>query len=213
VNERERSGAGAGTSTSRLFCALDLPTGILRRLRSWQRPRGSRPGLRPVRAEALHVTLAFLGERPDAEVPEIGRLVEGIAEEPIEGRLLGAPVPVPRRRPRLFALEIASPGAERLAVSLRGGLEGIGIELPDERPFWPHVTVFRLERPERGRDRARPGPRPRPHLEPLPGGDGHAFGFVRVALYRSQPGPDGSRYARLAAKKLPQAGDDDDEVR
>ena len=54
----------------RLFCALTLPAEVLDRLVDWQAglPAGS---YRPVPRENLHLTLAFLGSRPAAELDAI----------------------------------------------------------------------------------------------------------------------------------------------
>jgi len=195
------------SGSSRLFCALDLPDSTVELVASWQRRQGAGEGLRPVGADALHLTVAFLGDVPNARIPELAELVDRVEARPVGGRLLPSPVPMPRRRPRLFALEVESSAAERLAAEVRRALEGIGLELPDRRPFWPHLTVFRLKgrRPGKGRGSG-PGRAPAQRLEPLPEADGHAFGCVRFALYRSELGPSGSTYSRLAARELPQPG-------
>lgn len=203
----KRPDQGAGEGRLRLFCALDPPGEVIDRIVAWQRDQSQAgPGLRAVRPEALHVTLAFLGDRPERDVPRIARVIEGLTPRPVAARLLTAPVPVPRRRPRLLALEAESTGAESLAAELTEALVGIGVYEAPKRPFWPHLTVFRVRR-RRSRDEIVPRP------GPLPGGDGHAFGFVRVALYRSQLRPEGSKYSRLAATDLPQPGGPTEEVK
>jgi 2'-5' RNA ligase len=47
--------------SQRLFVALDLPEQVRDRIAAWQR-RAAAEGLRAVRRQALHLTLAFLGE-------------------------------------------------------------------------------------------------------------------------------------------------------
>lgn len=189
---------------ARLFFALDIPDPLRELIGEWQR-RVAEPALRPVAAQALHVTLAFLGSRPAAEIETLGETVAALPAEPVEGRLERDPVALPRRRPRHWALGVESSGAARLQAALAERLRALdlpGLEL-DDRPFWPHLTVFRL------RGARRPSARkaaPQQLSHPLPGGDGHAFGFVRVALYRSQPRPEGSMYSRLAAIELPRSG-------
>ena len=189
---------------ARLFYALDIPDSLRELIGRWQQ-RVAEPALRPVAAQALHVTLAFLGSRPLAEIERLGEAVESLPAEPIDGRLEREPVALPRRRPRLWALGVESPGAERLQAALTERLRALdlpGLELENRR-FWPHLTVLRLRgaRRENARKAA-----PRELSHPLPAGDGHAFGFVRVALYRSQPRPEGSTYSRLAAIELPRSG-------
>ena len=196
--------SSAAGERARLFIALDIPDSLRELIVGWQR-RIAEPALRPVAAQALHVTLAFLGSRPMAEIEALGEVVEALPAEPVDGRLEPESVPLPRRRPRLWALGVESPGAERLQAVLAerlGGLDLPGLEL-DKRRFWPHLTVFRLRGARRESARA---VAPRKLSHPLPGRDGHAFGFVRVALYRSQPRPEGSTYSRLATIELPRSG-------
>jgi 2'-5' RNA ligase len=74
---------------------------------------------------------------------------------------------------------------------------------PEERPFWPHLTVARV-RPERHgskrpqRVESPPGPLPHGLLQPTSG--------VRVALYRSELKPQGAHYTPLAQVELSEAG-------
>ena len=189
---------------ARLFFALDLPEPLRELIADWQR-RVAVPALRPVASEALHVTLCFLGSRPVGEIEALGAALEGLVSEPLNGVLEPDPLPLPRRRPRLWALGVESPGAEALQTRLAERLEAL--DLPgyeaEKRPFWPHLTVFRVRG---GGSRARRPGAPTHLSHPLPGRDGHAFGFVRVALYRSQPRPEGSTYSRLAAIELPRSG-------
>ena len=195
------SGTATGTdrTTARLFCALDLPDHLIERISHWQAWAAAEDErLRPVRAEALHVTLAFLGDRPVVEIPRIAALVEELEQRPVGGLLRPEAVPVPRRRPRLIALEVESAEASRLQAELSEGLVTLGTLRPEQRPFWPHLTAFRLRRSDSGQ-RSPAGGR----VQPLAAGDGHAFGFVRVALYRSTLRPQGSSYSRLAARDLP----------
>jgi 2'-5' RNA ligase len=186
-----------------LFVALDPPERIVDGIVSWQAVQAGDGGrLRAVPAESLHLTLAFLGDCPLTAIDPIEESLEGLAAEPVEGSVLPDPIPVPRRRPRLFALGVESPGAERLQVEVTRRLGGIGIYRPERRPFWPHLTVFRVRKRPSG-DRSPAGI---PRLEPIGREGGHAFGFVRVALYRSNLRPEGASYSRLAANELPQSG-------
>jgi 2'-5' RNA ligase len=74
---------------------------------------------------------------------------------------------------------------------------------PERRPFWPHVTVARVRREERGSKRPAPvsklpGALPKELLQP--------FGGVRLTLYRSQLKPRGAQYTPLAQVELPAGG-------
>lgn len=187
-------------SGSRLFFALDPPGSVSDRVSRWQE-RVGRPALRAVPAGDLHLTLAFLGTRPNSEIPVLSAIARSVPAAPVCAELRPQPVPLPRRRPRLFALELDSADAGALAAELRRRLAAAGIAPADQRPgrpFWPHLTVFRTRGGARVRGRL-------PSFETRdPDGHGHAFGFVRIALYRSETRSEGSRYSRLAATELPQ---------
>ncbi len=184
---------------ARLFVALDLPDRVRAGIAAWGREAFADPALRPVREESLHITLAFLGWLPEKEIPRLGEIVaaSGGRTVPLE---LGDPVPRPERgRPRLYALPVASPGTVELQARLREQLVGARLYEPEKRPFWPHVTVARVRREERGSKRPavvgkRPGPIPK-NLSQL-------FRGVRITLYRSELQPQGAQYTPLAQVEL-----------
>jgi 2'-5' RNA ligase len=184
----------------RLFVALDLPASVREGIVEWGRRELGDPALRPVAAEALHVTLAFLGHRDEAQVASIAAAVKAGAN-PAPRIELGQPEARPGRgRPRVFALPVRSEGTELLRAGLVARLEEAGLYEDEKRPFWPHVTVARV-RSERRRPMAvsrRPRELPESLLEPF-------FG-VRVALYRSELQPRGARYVPLAQVELSASG-------
>jgi RNA 2',3'-cyclic 3'-phosphodiesterase len=193
---------------ARLFVALDLPDPIREGLARWQHLELDDPALRPVKAEALHVTLCFLSYHPEKAIDRILELIEGVGPRPIGMQLEPEPVPIPGGRPRLFAVGTASEAAEAVQQELSDALEAERLYEPEKRPFWPHLTVARVrsERrpPARGQRRGRgrpkrvekrPGEIPKTLTEP--------FGAVRVALYRSNLKPQGAEYVRLGGVDLP----------
>jgi len=195
---------------ARLFVALDLPERVREALVAWQRQALTDPALRPVAAEALHVTLCFLAYHPERDIERIAEVVLGVGSRPIEIRFDAEPAPVPPNRPRLFAVDAESEGAVALQAALSDRLESERFYRPEKRPFWSHVTVARIKPSKRsasdrrGRRRGRPmsvetppGPLPAELLEP--------FGAVRVTLYRSRLRPSGAEYASLAELDLPPA--------
>lgn len=193
------------TATQRMFCALDLPGRTADAIAAWQAHAvGDGTRWRAVRRESLHVTLVFLGQRPAADVERIGEILAGLdLTRPVEGVIEPDPVPIPRRGPRLIALGVSGEAIPALQAPLDIALVAAGVHEHEGRPYWPHISVLR----RRGRGGA---PRPRRAVPPFggtgPGGGGHAFGAVRIALYRSEIRPDGSQYTCLAARDLPQAG-------
>ncbi|HEX5526116.1 MAG TPA: RNA 2',3'-cyclic phosphodiesterase [Solirubrobacterales bacterium] len=188
---------------ARLFVALDLPDRIREGIATWGEEALVDPALRPVPIESLHITLAFLGHRPEKEIEPIAEVVrESVGAAPwVE--LLDPVQRPPRGRARLFALPALSPGTEALQAGLEQRLVEGGFYEPEKRPFWPHVTVARV-RPE-----ARGSRRPAVVSDPpakLPEALSGAFLGVRLALYRSELKPTGAQYVPLAQIELPGAG-------
>ncbi|MFL5897287.1 MAG: RNA 2',3'-cyclic phosphodiesterase [Solirubrobacterales bacterium] len=185
---------------ARLFVALDLPDEIREGIVVWGREALADPALRPVAPESLHVTLAFLGQRPEEEVESIAAAAEECAVPAPWVELRDAEQRPPRGRARLFALPAFSPGAEALQAGLGQRLVEGGFYEPEKRPFWPHVTVARV-RPE-----ARGSRRPAVVSDPpakLSAKLSEARICRRMTLYRSVLQPRGARYVPLAQVELP----------
>src|SRR5258705_13848069 len=103
---------------ARLFVALDLPDRFRVGLEAWQARALRDPALRPVNPAALHVTLCFLGYHPERTIESVASVVTAVASRPIEIRFEADPVPVPPKRPRLFAVEGQSGAASALQAEL-----------------------------------------------------------------------------------------------
>jgi RNA 2',3'-cyclic 3'-phosphodiesterase len=188
-----------GGAKLRLFVALDLPEWVREGLAEWSAEQLIDPALRPTRPESLHLTLAFLGGREPAEAREAAAIVRASAA-PAPLLKLEDPVALPgERRVSTFALPAPSPDTSELHHELAGRLIAAGLYEPEDRDFWPHVTVARV-RKERGGSR-RPAPVAR-RPEDLPVGLKEPFLGVRLTLYRSELQPGGSRYAPLAQVEL-----------
>ena len=105
---------------------------------------------------------------------------------------------VPRRRPRLFALDLADPDgrADTIHAAVSDALSSAGFYEPEKRRFWPHVTVARVK--PRGRHAApgrHAGMRTPPVTVPPPPDE---FTASEVVLYRSHLGRGPARYEALA---------------
>jgi RNA 2',3'-cyclic 3'-phosphodiesterase len=193
---------------ARLFVALDLPDAVRDGLAQWQARALEDPALRPMRPEALHVTLCFLSYHQEKLIPRITEVVTSVAARPIELRFEPEPSPRPKGRPRLYALGARSEGAVAIQAELSAALEAQHFYKPEKRAFWPHVTVARVRserlRPGRGERRGRGRPkRVAEPPAPLPEALTEPFGAVRVALYRSNLKPQGAEYVSLAGVDLP----------
>jgi 2'-5' RNA ligase len=188
---------------ARLFVALDLPESVREGLAGWGGEALGDPALRPVAPEALHVTLAFLGYRPEKDVERVAAAIEEcVAPAPLVSLLDPVAKPTPRRA-RLFALPAPSPGTEQIQSQLSQLLVAERLYEPEKRAFWPHITVARV-RPE-ARGSRRPMAVERAPKE-LPEDLSEPFYGVRLTLYRSVLQPQGARYVPLAQVKLPGAG-------
>ena len=186
---------------ARLFLALDLPEPARASLVSWRDTLvAERRDLRPVRPEALHVTLVFLGWQDESAAPRIADAAFGALPGAPPPRLTAAAVSsLPPRNPRLFALDLEDDGgrASALQAAASAALEAGGWYRPEARPFWPHVTLARVKRGER---RVAPLPdQPAPPREP--------FEAPVVTLYRSTLRPQGALYEPLARNLEADAGD------
>jgi 2'-5' RNA ligase len=174
---------------ARLFVALELPARVREQLVSWRSSAvGNRDDLRLVAPASLHVTLAFIGARPVEELPAIADAVSsaGSGLPPARLRVVGVK-PVPPRRPRLFALDLADPdgAAAALQAAVSEVLASGGYYKPERRPFWPHVTIARVRR---GAGRVEPLSFAPPAVE---------LTARHVTLYRSHLSPRGARYEAL----------------
>jgi RNA 2',3'-cyclic 3'-phosphodiesterase len=171
----------------RLFCALRLPENVLDTIEAWQASELENGRIVP--REHLHLTLAFLGRRPAAELPSIARALAGAAE----GR--GEIVFTPRRYREtrsvgMLVLDDRAGEGGRLASRLFDGLEELGVYERERRPWLPHVTVLRF--------------RATPKLQPaMP--DLGAFEPSDAAVYMSRLRPSGAQYEVL--ESVPLGGD------
>ena len=136
-----------------MFLALDLPEPARASLASWRDELVSgRADLRPVRPEALHVTLVFLGWQDESAAPKIAEAAFGALPAGPPPRLTAAGVrSLPPRNPRLFALDLDDEDgrASTLQAAASAALEAGGWYRPEKRPFWPHLTLARVKRGER----------------------------------------------------------------
>jgi 2'-5' RNA ligase len=156
----------------RLFVACDLPRDVERAVAAWQcKELGRHDDLRIV--PALHLTLTFLGSVEAARVPDLERVLRGIAWRRAECRFR-APLFLPDHgRRRVVALELDDPAGalRRLQADVSARLAAEGLYEPEKRPWVPHVTVARFRRPG--------------HPFSLQNVNVDGFGVVRMVLYSS----------------------------
>jgi 2'-5' RNA ligase len=142
-------GETSGSDTQRLFVAVPLPEDLRGLVGRAQESLPPVPGLRLLRPEQWHVTLAFIGE-VDAEKAAVARgVVEGLPDmggEAMVERFLLLPSP---SRARVVTLELADEQGVLAALfeTVMGRLEAGGVMRRERRPFRPHLTIARLRTP------------------------------------------------------------------
>jgi RNA 2',3'-cyclic 3'-phosphodiesterase len=187
-----------------MFVAVDLPEMVREDIATWGDAELTDSALRRVPSESLHITLAFLGNRPLEDVDRIAYAIEEVAEVPLFLELGSAVGRPPRGRPRVIALPVTFPRpvAARQA-ELAEILSFEGVYEAEKHPYWPHVTVARVRAEGRGSRRPMRVDVP---SGPPPTENVGFFGGVRISLYRSELQPSGARYVPLAQVELPGTG-------
>ena len=167
-----------GRERLRLFVALLLPDAAVSSLVEWQQRELGRPTMRVVPPENLHVTIAFIGGRPTAELETITGAVRTAAGESSKP-LLEA---VRYRETRSVGMIVLSDEDRRaglLAARVFDELEGLGVYEREHREWLPHVTVARF--------------RERPRLDPTPPALGRVVSS-EMAVMISRLRPSGAQY-------------------
>jgi 2'-5' RNA ligase len=173
-----------GDERIRLFLALRLPDDVLDDLVAWQL-RELREG-RIVPREHLHVTLAFLGRRPTAELPAIVAELRAAAAAASPLRFSVDRYRETRSVGMLVLRDETGAGAV-MAADLHERLERLGVYRREARAWLPHVTVLRF--------RQRAGLRPRDaNIRTIVPSD--------AAAYLSRLAPSGARYEVLESVAL-----------
>jgi RNA 2',3'-cyclic 3'-phosphodiesterase len=203
----------------RLFVALELPEPAHAALAGFR--DAADPAIwRPVSDQALHITLAFLGNRPEEDAVTVAAVLRAVAagEPPPPGSppptstpppstppptatpgprpapplALGAGLLLPPRRPRVLCADVADPtgGLAALQAAVAAGLEAAGVFTPERRAFRAHATVARL----------RPGARAPRSIDAAP--EPVEFAGGPLTLFESRLHPHGARYAALTQVSL-----------
>jgi 2'-5' RNA ligase len=171
----------------RLFLALRLPDAVLDALERWQGAALAGADVRLLPRDHLHVTLAFLGSRPAAE---LGGIVDALRAAAADARPDLRLAPSGYRETRsvaMLTLDDLDGGTRALAEDVQARLEALGVYRREERPWLPHVTVARFRA------------RPRLRLEPPAMG---TFVPSDAAAYLSRLHPKGARYVVLESVAL-----------
>jgi 2'-5' RNA ligase len=188
----------------RLFVALDIDDAVRNRIvRFLDGVREFAPDARWARSESLHVTLKFIGEKPEEEVDKIRHGLETIAAESFEMKFCGYGFFPSVRSPRVFWIGIECGSAlSSLAALVDDRLAALDIP-KEEHAFTPHLTLARgggsgsprvqkADRPNRKFQRLQE------KLAALPAPEFGTMTVRKFFLYQSKLSSDGSKYTKLA---------------
>jgi 2'-5' RNA ligase len=186
-----RAASSGDAAHLRLFVALELPPAARDALVAFRDAAADPAIWRPVAAEALHLTLAFLGRRPAGDVTVIDEVLRAAAGPAPRLAFAGA-VLLPPRRARVLCAALDDPDGTLADLQARvsDGLAAAGVYVPEKRPFRAHATVARLRPRERAPRSVEAAPEP---LE---------FRGEALTLFVSRPHPHGTRYEPLARVSL-----------
>jgi len=189
----------------RLFIALDIDDAIRERLaRFIEGVRGFAPDSRWARPESLHVTLKFIGEKPDPTAEQIKQALNAISSSAFELQFRGYGFFPSPKSARVFWAGIAA-GSQlaALAATVDEKMGALGIP-KEEHAFSPHLTLARdaggSGSPRRHkRDGAlRTFQHLQEKLAALPAPEFGTMMAREFFLYQSQLSPKGSKYTKLA---------------
>ncbi|APG28815.1 2'-5' RNA ligase [Syntrophotalea acetylenivorans] len=170
----------------RAFVAMPLPEASLRIIGKLQQELAKDlPGVRWVKPETIHLTLAFLGDIAEDSLERLGSsmLSIGDLQPPVTATFSGVGAFPSRSRPRVVWLGIDGGRTltqihEALATELRT------LQLPvDDRPFVPHLTLGRSRKSHPGAGRI---------LESFSDRDCGSAQLDQLVLYESRLGPRGA---------------------
>ena len=186
--------------TTRTFVALPVPPDLgpeLERLQQQLAPDLS--GVRWADLSHSHITLAFLGDVPNAGLDAVGRAVADASAgfAPLALRLEGLGAFPSPARPRTLWVGVGGDVDEllRLQRAVAAALRRAGHRPEDDR-FHPHVTLGRVKA-----GRGRPPDATRP-LDARRGWSAGPFTAAEVVTFASKLSPAGPEYTPLARAPL-----------
>jgi len=189
----------------RLFVALDLDPQIRDAIASFMNEvRRLAADVRWVQPESLHVTLKFIGERPDAKVNDIENALRGISAKAFQLSFRGSGFFPSEKSARVFWIGIEADAAlAELPAKVEPSLVPLGIEA-EKRAFNPHLTLARAGNGS-GAPARQKSDRPNRRFSALQTKISEMsapdFGTMNAAeffLYRSQLSSRGAQYTKIA---------------
>ena len=175
----------------RCFVAIELPDPVRRRLGDLQERLARQcRGVRWVRPDAIHVTLKFLGDVPDAQLAPVSEAVSDVASQcmPFEFEVRSAGCFPPQRSARVVWAGVENT-TEALATC-QDLCENAFVELGfarESRSFSPHLTLGRVKDPRSAGDL-------RKRVAELGDFDGGTVIVSELILFESRLSKQGAQY-------------------
>jgi 2'-5' RNA ligase len=187
----------------RIFVALDIDDAIRNRIERFiDGVRGFAPDARWVRAESLHVTLKFIGEKPPEVVEEIKRALSNVRSDALEIAFRGYGFFPGAKAPRVFWVGVeAGPQLATLATAVDNNTATLGIP-KEEHPFSPHLTLARGGGSRAPRGHSQNFQQLQEKLAILPTPDFGTMTAREFFLYQSQLLRGGARYSKISSFPL-----------
>ena len=180
----------------RLFYAIFLPENVRRALEEAQEKVSRYKGWKEVPPHQLHLTLLFLGERPEGDLEDLIPLGHRLGRKvpPFTASLRGTGYFPNEGAPRVWFAKAEGEGFALLARGLRDGVREVlgeeALKAEGDRAFKPHITLARRKAPA-------------PRVPPLV--FGLSWPVSEFALVRSELKPRGPVYTIL--EKFPLRGE------
>jgi 2'-5' RNA ligase len=173
----------------RLFLAIDPPVPVREALTGLQT---NVPGARWAPPEKVHLTLHFLGDVADEQVPLLEAALAQVNERGFSLSVEGLGAFPNTQSARVLVAQVGlDPGLALLRDQTGAALELLGFA-SERRPYRPHLTLARLKRPDRQAVRAF-------LTQPVPA---LPFEVEAFHLYASRLYPEGTRYTGLRSFPL-----------
>jgi 2'-5' RNA ligase len=184
----------------RTFLAVEIDDGIRRAATALQATLAqSGAAVKWVDPASMHVTLQFLGEVDDRDLPAICRTVAKVTkmEPPFTLRVAGVGAFPTPRRPKVVWAGLTDGAAElqRLFAALEQPLIDLGVYRREERGYTPHLTLGRTKSEADGNTLAAVLPK---HLA----WQGGHTAVEEVVVFSSELRRDGPEYTPLGRAPL-----------
>lgn len=171
----------AAPASERLFVACELDDTARAQLAAQAITLARSLHGRAVPAANLHLTLAFLGATPAADIEAIAGVIRDACRQlpATRARQLTTGGSPGRRTSRIVAAAFDDPGDHiaTMATTIADALAGRWPHAPVPLPFWPHVTLVRLRAPMA--------------LSTISARSEQMFAFDRITLYASRSASSG----------------------